>query len=311
MEIIRDLHNLRPRHRGCVATIGNFDGVHLGHQQVLGQLATQAGIYGVPTLVVTFEPHPQEYFFPQQAPPRLTGFREKIEMLRRYSVDRVLCLRFNAQTAQLTAEHFIKHILVAGLGVRYLVIGDDFRFGYKQGGDFAMLQRAGVAFGFPVVTLHTFRIDNHRVSSTRVREVLSYGDLDTAEKLLGRAYRMAGRVIHGNKLGRVIGFPTANLFFHGRNLPISGVYAVEVFGILGEPLPGIANVGRRPTIGGNYPLLEIHLFDFNRDIYGKHLEVDFLNKIRNEQTFSSIDALKQQIYYDIEQAKKFFTERNL
>lgn len=309
MELIRGLHNLRPWHRNCVATIGNFDGVHLGHQQVLGQLATQSGVYGVPTLVITFEPHPQEYFSPGFAPPRLTRFREKVEILRRYSVDRLLCLHFDRQTAQMTAEEFIDRILVSGLGIRYLVIGDDFRFGRERRGNFYMLQRAGEVFGFPVVNLHTFRIDQVRVSSTHVRETLRQGDLNMVEKLLGRPYRMAGRVAHGNKRGRTIGFPTANLFLHRRVTPLSGVYAVEMFGISGEPRPGVANVGLRPTVGGTQALLEVHLFDFTSDIYGCHVEVDFLHKLRDEQRFPSFDTLRAQILKDVEEAKTFFAER--
>lgn len=310
MELIRGLYNLHLGQRGCVASIGNFDGVHLGHQQVLGQLATQAALYQVPIVVITFEPHPQEYFTPEQAPPRLTRFREKFEILRRYSVDRVLCLSFNSRLAHLTAEEFIQQILVTGLGVRYLVIGDDFRFGYQRRGDFNLLQRAGAAFGFPVVTLHTFRIDQERVSSTRVREMLQRGDLSSAEKLLGRPYRMAGRVVHGQQQGRIIGFPTANLFLHRHAAPLSGVFAVEMFGIPGEPHPGIANLGVRPTVGGMHPLLEIHLFDFNKDIYGQHVEVDFLDKIRPEQRFSSLADLRVQIIRDIDAVQTFFLERN-
>lgn len=310
MEVIRGLHNLRPEQRGCVATIGNFDGVHLGHQQVLGQLANQAALYRVASVVVTFEPHPQEYFSPQQTPPRLTRFREKIEIFRRYSVDRVLCLPFNFRFAQLTAEDFIEQILVRGLGVRYLVIGDDFRFGQKRRGDFNLLHKAGAAYGFPVVTLHTFQIDHERVSSTRVREMLQRGDLSTAEKLLGRPYRMAGRVAYGQQQGRVIGFPTANLFLHRRSTPLAGVFAVEMFGIIGEPHLGIANLGVRPTVGGTQALLEIHLLNFQENIYGQHVEVDFLAKIRAERRFSSLAELRTQIFRDIETAQDFFNERS-
>ncbi|CAK0739808.1 bifunctional riboflavin kinase/FMN adenylyltransferase [Gammaproteobacteria bacterium] len=309
MELIRSIHNLRPWHRGCVATIGNFDGVHLGHQQVLGQLAVQSGSYGVPTLVVTFEPHPQEYFAPDRAPPRLTRFREKVEILRRYSVDRLLCLQFDTRMAGMAPKDFIEQVLVKGLGVRYLVIGDDFRFGHERRGDFAMLKEAGESYGFPVVNLHTFRIDHERVSSTRVREALTLGDLDSAEKLLGRPYRMAGRVAHGDKRGRLIGFPTANLFLHRHATPLSGVYAVEMFGIPGEPRPGVANIGMRPTVGGTQALLEVHLFDFCGDLYGRHVEIDFLRKLRDERRFSSFEELRTQILIDAEEAKAFFVER--
>ncbi|CAK0745001.1 bifunctional riboflavin kinase/FMN adenylyltransferase [Gammaproteobacteria bacterium] len=309
MELIRGIHNLRPKHRDCVATIGNFDGVHLGHQQVLGQLATHSRSYGVPLTVVTFEPHPQEYFAPDRAPPRLTRFREKVEILSRYSVDRLLCLHFDKKMAKMAPEEFIKQVLVVGLGVRYLVIGDDFRFGSKRRGDFAMLQNMGGAYGFPVVNLHTFCVDHTRVSSTRVREALTRGDLDSAEKLLGRPYRMVGKVAHGYKRGRLIGFPTANLFLHRHATPLSGVYAVEMFNIPGEPRPGVANVGMRPTVDGSQALLEVHLFDFNGDLYGRHVEVDFLRKLREERRFASFDELRAQIIRDSEEARVFFAER--
>jgi len=309
MELIRGIHNLRPRHHSCVATIGNFDGVHLGHQQVLGQLATQSRSHGVPLLVVTFEPHPQEYFAPDRAPPRLTRFREKVEVLGRYSVDRLLCLHFDANMANMIPEDFIEQVLVMGLGVRYLVIGDDFRFGSERRGDFTMLQNAGATHGFPVVNLHTFCVDQSRVSSTRVREALLRGNLEHAKKLLGRPYRMVGRVAHGNKRGRLIGFPTANLFLHRQTIPLSGVYAVEMFGILGEPWPGVANVGVRPTVGGTQVLLEVHLFDFSGDLYGRYVEVDFLRKIRDERRFSSFEELRSQIVKDSEEARSFFVER--
>jgi len=309
MELIRGLHNLRPKHRGCVATIGNFDGVHLGHQAVLGQLAEQAEAHCLPTQVITFEPQPQEYFAPKQVPARLTRLREKLLALRRYSVDRVLCIPFDQRLASMSAEQFIEQILIEGLGLRYLVVGDDFRFGQGRQGDFEMLKRAGERHGFPVVSMHTFGIDSERVSSTRVREALGVGDLATAEKLLGRPYRMCGRVAHGDKRGRTIGFPTANLHLHRKASPIDGVFAVEVFGIEGEPVHGVANVGSRPTVDGTRSLLEIHLFDFAQDIYGQYLRVDFLHRIRPEQRFESFDLLRQQIDIDVEHARRFFAQR--
>ena len=306
MELIRGLHNLRPRHRGCVATIGNFDGVHLGHQAVLGQLSEKAAELCLPTAVMTFEPQPQEYFDPAHIPPRLTRFREKLQALRRYSVDRVLCLRFEPALAALTAEQFIRRILVDGLGIRYLVVGDDFRFGRGRKGDFALLQAAGAEHGFHVAHMHTFCIDEARVSSTRVRAALRDGALDEAEKLLGRPYRMCGRVAHGDKRGRSIGFPTANIFLHRKATPVQGVYAVEMFGLNDEPVQGVANVGNRPTVDGTRSLLEVHLFDFDQDIYGRHVHVDFLRKIRDERRFESFEALKAQIQHDAASARAFF-----
>lgn len=306
MELIRGLHNLRPRHHGCVATIGNFDGVHLGHQAVLGQLAEKAEQMSLPSLVITFEPQPQEYFAPDHAKPRLTRLREKLMALRRYAVDRVLCLQFNDALASMPAQAFIDQILLQGLGVRYLVVGDDFRFGRERSGDFAMLQQAGREHGFQVVNMHTFDIEGQRVSSTRIREALARGDLQMAEKLLGRPYRMSGRVAHGDKRGRTIGFPTANIHLHRKATPVEGVYAVEMFGIEGEPVTGVANVGTRPTVDGTRSLLEVHLFDFSQNIYGRHVHVNFVHKIRDERRFDSFEALKQQILRDAEDAKDFF-----
>jgi riboflavin kinase/FMN adenylyltransferase len=306
MELIRGFHNLRPPHRGCVATIGNFDGVHLGHQAVLGQVAEKALDLKLPATVVTFEPHPQEYFSPHQAPPRLTRFREKIQALRRYAVDRVVVLRFDQHLASMAAEDFVQALLIEGLAVRYLVIGDDFRFGRRRQGDFAMLQAAGGQHGFQVVNMHTFYIDGERVSSTRLREALGRGDLATAEKLLGRPYRMCGRVAHGDKRGRSIGFPTANIYVHRRKTPLSGVFAVEVYGLEAEPIPGVANLGTRPTVDGTRTLLEVHLFDFNQDIYGRHVHVNFLHKLRDEQRFASFASLKCQIERDASEARAFF-----
>ncbi len=309
MELIRGLHNLSARHHGCVATIGNYDGVHLGHQAVLGHLAEKGAQLGLPTVVITFEPQPQEYFAPQQAVPRLTRLREKLLALQRFSVDRVLCLPFNRELAAMAADAFIERILMRGLGVRYLVVGDDFRFGRERRGDFAMLQAAGARYGFEVVHLHTFMLGGARVSSTRIREALAHGDMARAEQLLGRPYRMCGRVAHGDKRGRTIGFPTANIHLHRKVSPISGVFAVELFGVAGEPFHGVANVGIRPTVEGLRPLLEVHLFDFAGDLYGRHVHVDFLHKLREERRFDSFEALKQQILIDAQHARDYFSRQ--
>ena len=306
MELIRGLHNIKPRHRGCAATIGNFDGVHLGHQAVLGQLAQKASELGLPTTVIVFEPQPQEFFSPQAAVPRLTRLREKLQALRRFGVERVLCLRFNEALASMSPREFIRRILVEGLDVRYLVVGDDFRFGRGRKGDFALLQQAGWEHGFPVVPMLTFNIDDARVSSTRVRAALAAGDLAGAEKLLGRPYRMSGRVAHGDKLGRTLGIPTANVYLHRQATPVKGVYVVEVFGLDQEPLRGVANVGTRPTVNGTRCLLEVHLFDFDREIYGRYMHVNFLHKLRDEKRFDTLDELKQFMYLDVAHARDFF-----
>lgn len=309
MELIRGLHNLRPWHRGCVATIGNFDGVHLGHQAVLGQLADKAAGLGLPALVITFEPHPQEFFAGPGAPARLTRWREKVLMLRRFAVDRVLCLGFNHAFSALTAETFVYDILVRRLGIRCLIVGDDFRFGHGRHGDLTMLKAAGQAFGFQVVNMHTFDVDGQRVSSTRIRQALNQGDLATADKLLGRPYRMSGRVVHGDQRGRLIGFPTANIYLHRKVSPLLGVYAVHVFGLDREPHNAVANIGVRPTVDGRKCLMEVHLLDFNEEIYGRHVQVAFLKKLRDERRFESVDALQQQIRKDVESAQTYFDGR--
>lgn len=311
MHVIRGLHNLTPAQRCCAATIGNFDGVHLGHQAVLGQLAERAGELRLPTTVIVFEPQPQEYFAPEQAPPRLSRLREKLTALRRFSVDRVLVIRFDRDFAALSAEQFVQRVLVDGLGVRYLVVGDDFRFGKDRVGDFDFLARAGQREGFQVAHMHSFSLRGVRVSSTAIRNALRDGDLDLAGQMLGRSYRMQGRIAHGDKRGRTIGFPTANLFLHRHSTPVQGVFAVELYGLEREPLYGVANVGTRPTVDGTRSLLEVHLFDFAGDIYGRHVAVDFVHKIRAEKKFASFDELKLQIERDVEAARECFRQRNL
>lgn len=306
MELIRGLHNLRARHRGCVATIGNFDGVHLGHQAVLGQLASMSAELSLPATVIIFEPQPQEFFARGQTAARLTRFREKIQALRRYSVQRVLCLRFDERLAHTPPQEFIQRLLVEGLAVRHLVVGDDFRFGYRRQGDFSLLQQAGVQHGFQVVAMHTYSVDGVRVSSTRVREALAQGDLKAAQKWLGRPYRMSGRVARGDRRGRALGFPTANIHVHRAVSAVAGVFAVELYGLEREPLAGVANVGTRPSVDGTRCLLEVHVLDFDQDIYGRHVQVEFLRKLRDEQRFASLDELKNAIARDCEQAHAFF-----
>ncbi len=306
MELIRGIHNIKPQHRGCVATIGNFDGIHLGHQAVIGQVAEKAQELALPALLMFFEPQPQEFFAPQAVPARLTRLREKLLTLRRFAVDRVLMIQFNRAFAALSADDFIRQILVDKLGVRYLVVGDDFRFGRGRSGDFAQLCAAGRHYGFTVSNMHSFLVGERRVSSTLVREALQQGDLARAEVLLGRPYRMAGRVRHGDKRGRTIGFPTANLYLHRRATPLNGVFAVEMFGVPGEPVAGVANVGNRPTVDGSRTQLEVHLFDFDADIYGRYVQVSFLHKLRDERRFASFAELQAQITRDAAAAREFF-----
>ncbi|MCP5159616.1 MAG: bifunctional riboflavin kinase/FAD synthetase [Gammaproteobacteria bacterium] len=312
MEFIRGQHNLRPRHHGCVATIGNFDGVHLGHQAILAQLTEPAGRLHLPRLVLTFEPQPQEFFADPAAPPaRLMRLREKLLALDELGIERVLCLEFDQRLAATPAQIFIEDLLVQRLGVRYLVIGDDFRFGHRRAGDFAMLVAAGQQHGFEVVDNHSYLIDNERVSSTRIRQALGRGDLELAMRLLGRPYDICGRVAHGDQRGRTLGFPTANIHLYRRATPISGVYAVSISGSELKPWPGVANVGRRPTVQGVREQLEVHLLDFQGDLYGKHVKIDFLHYLRPERHFASLDALREQIQQDEQVARDWFAARGI
>ena len=306
MELICGLHNLRPEHRGCAVTIGNFDGVHRGHQAVLAHLAGRARGLGVPALAMLFEPQPAEYFQPTAAPARLMRLREKIERLSTQPVDRALCLRFNAALAQLEPEAFIKEVLVHALQAKYVVVGDDFRFGRARRGDMAMLRAAGARHGFEVASMPTFEIDGERVSSTRVRQTLAQDDFTDAAILLGHAYRMSGRVVRGDQIGRRIGIPTANIKLHRRRIPLAGIFVVEVEGLAPAPLPAVASIGTRPTVGGIKPLLEVHVLDFERDIYGACLSVIFRQKLRDEQRFDSVAEMAEQIHTDIAAARAYF-----
>ena len=308
MRLIRGLHNLHHSQLGSALTIGNFDGLHRGHLAVLRHLQQRAAERRLATTVMTFEPTAQEDFSPQTAPARLQRLRDKLAMLQELEVNQVHCLRFNRELAELSADTFVRQILVEGLDVRYLVVGDDFRFGKDRSGDFAFLQQAGQRYGFEVVSTRTFLEGEDRVSSTRIRQVLAEGDLAMAEQLLGRPYRICGRVSPGQQRGRTIGFHTANVRLHRVVSPLKGVFAVRVYGLGAEALNGVANVGTRPTVDGSYCVLEIHLFDFDSDIYGRYLDVEFCRKLREEKKFESFEALKQQIEFDVEQARTFFSE---
>ncbi|AMO70380.1 riboflavin biosynthesis protein RibF [gamma proteobacterium BDW918] len=307
MELIRGFKHFRPEHRGCVATIGAFDGVHLGHQAVLRQLIAKGKEMGLPSTVVLFEPLPREFFSPNDAPARLMSFREKFDALRELGIDRVLRIRFTPDFRDLTASEFIHTLFVAGLGVKYIVVGDDLRFGRNRSGDFGLLRKFGNVNGFEVVDTSTLQFAGERVSSTRIREVLADADFALAERLLGRRYSISGRVIVGQQLGRTIGTPTANVELHRLRSPLSGVFAVEVYGAAEGMCPGVANVGVRPTIGDlSKAILEVHLLDFNQNIYGRKIRVVFRKKLREEAKFDGLDALQAQISNDVEQARSFF-----
>lgn len=305
MEVIVGLHNIKPRHEGCVLTMGSFDGVHRGHRMLLERLVEKSRELGAPSMLLTFEPTPREYFRGGVVPARLTRFREKITLLGTTELDRVLCLPFNEGTANTPAEWVIDELLAKLLGVRYLIVGDDFRFGKGARGDYAMLQDAGDRCGYGVSQMGTLTVDDERVSSTRVREALWHGDLRHAEQLLGHDYFMMGRVVYGRQLGRQLGVPTANIRLQRYRTPVEGVFAVTVKGLEREYL-GIANVGIRPTVDGKEPLLEVHIFDFAGDIYGELLTVEFKHKIRDEQAFDSLDTLKAQIARDIVRTREWF-----
>ena len=316
--LIRGLHNLRAQHRGCVATIGSFDGVHRGHRAILDQLLTQAKALNLPSVVMVFEPQPYEFFSGEKAPARLMRLRDKIRVLSACGVDRVFCLQFNQRLRQLSANDFIKQVLVDGLGIKSLVVGDDFRFGCDRTGDFSLLEKAGQEYGFSVYDTCTVQDGGERISSTRIRLALEAENFAEAERLLGHPYTMQGRVVYGQQLGRTIGVPTANVRLRRYRSPLNGVFAVRLR-LLGTKtaganetekdtwLRGVANVGVRPTVGGETrPILEVHLLDFDSHVYGREVEVRFYKKLRDEQKFPSFDALKEQIYHDITQSREFF-----
>lgn len=304
---IRGLHNLRPWHSGCVATIGSFDGVHLGHQAILRQLKQAADAHQLPSTVIVFEPQPHEFFSGEKAPARLMRLREKIQALFAAGVDRVLCVRFTESLRSLSADEFIEQVLVRGLGIKHLVIGDDFRFGCDRKGDFQLLQQAGSNYGFSVSDTCTLLLHGERVSSTRIRYLLELGDFAQAEELLGRPYSISGRVGYGQQLGRKLGVPTANIHLWRYRSPLHGVFAVTAIMKGQEIYQGVANVGVRPTVSGDQkPLLEVHLFDFADVIYGSIIEVVFHHKLRDEKKFASLDDLKTQLQSDINQTKTFF-----
>ena len=283
-----------------VLTIGNFDGVHHGHRALLSRLTAKAREVSLPATVLSFEPHPRELFAPDQAPARLSSLREKLNLLESCGVDRVYMCRFNRQLANLSADDFIEQILIRGLSTRHLLIGDDFRFGKGRSGDFTALGKAGAKYGFSVEAMHTIDLHGERVSSSAVRDALADGDIEHANRLLGWSYGIAGRVVHGDKIGRTLGFPTANIAIKRKRLPLTGVFAVTVSGLGDKPLPGAASLGVRPTLAdGLKPVLEVHLLDFDRDIYGAHVTVNFLHKLRDEEKYDSLDALTAQIARDV------------
>jgi len=309
MKLIRGLSHLEPFDQGCVLTIGNFDGLHLGHAAVIKKLAERGQELGLPVVVMVFEPQPLEYFLGENAPSRLMRLREKVIEFSKLPVDNLLIVSFNRSFANGDAEQFIEDILVQKLNVKHLVIGDDFHFGKARRGNFALLKEKGKDYGFNVEDTRSYYSEGQRVSSTLIRDALGIGNLSQAKQLLGRSYSICGRIAHGDKRGRTLGYPTANIKMFRKNTPINGVFAVTMTGLEGREYQGVANVGTRPTFdGGSKVLLETHLFDFNKEIYGCYVEVHFKQKIRDEMLFLSFEQLQAQIVKDVLSAKKIFSE---
>ena len=308
MELVRGLYNISQRHRGCVLTVGNYDGVHLGHQQMIGALKARAAQLRSAATVLVFEPSSKEFIDPDGAPPRLTRWREKFLALAALGVDRLVTLRFDECMRAMTPRCFVDELIVGKLGTRHMVVGDDFRYGSNAGGTIDSLRAAGQAHGFGVEQMAPFVVDGARVSSTAVRERLELADFAGAARLLGRPYRMLGRVVEGRRLGRTLGFPTANLRLMRRKPPLWGILAVWVHGIDSRPLPGVASLGTRPTINGIEPLLEAHVFDFSGDLYGRQLEIEFVAKLRDEVKFDSLEAMTVQMQIDAARARDLLSK---
>jgi riboflavin kinase / FMN adenylyltransferase len=303
MELIRGLPNIRERQRGCVVTIGTYDGIHLGHQALLDRLKEHAASLSTPTVLLTFEPMPREYLSADAPPARLTSLRERFRVLEGMSLDSLLVLRFDESLRNLSGEAFAG-LLARDLAARAVVVGHDFRFGCNGEATAPMLAEAGRRLGFAVDVVPPVMLNGERVSSSGVRDALGRGDFEAAKRRLGRPYTMRGRVVSGQRLGRDLGFPTANLRVERRRAPLKGIFAVRVHGIGVAPLAGVASLGTRPTVGGVHTLLEVHLFDFAADLYGREIEVEFVAKLREEEHFPTLEALVEQIHRDAAQARR-------
>jgi riboflavin kinase / FMN adenylyltransferase len=304
MDFVRGLHNLRARHRGCVLTVGAFDGVHQGHQEMIRVLRERASEYQAPATLLSFEPTPREFFATSAPPPRLTRFRERFEALCIYGVERFVCLRFDGRMREMSAPQFVDEVLVNGLGVRHVVVGHDFRFARHHAGTVSTLRELGEQRGFGVTEVPPFELEGERVSSSLVRTALQAGDMQRAAHLLGRSYRISGKVVDGAKLGRQLGFPTANLRLHRRATPVAGIFAVRVSGGGLQDAAAVASLGTRPTVNGKELLLEAHVFDFDGDLYRRHLHVDFIARLRDELKFPDVAALTRQMHEDAAQARR-------
>ncbi len=306
MEFIRGQHNIVDRHRGCVASVGNYDGIHPGHRQVIQSLVEKSRAYGLPSVIVSFEPHPLEFFVGDKAPPRLMSVREKITVLRDLNVDRMCCLRFNHQLANTEAEDFVQELLIKKLGVRCILVGDDFRFGRNRRGDFDMLRSIGISHGMHVEKTESFLVEGLRVSSSSIRAFLSAGDLPKANRLLGRPYSISGKIVRGDGNAANWGFATANIRTRIRKPALQGVFVAQAQLHDHRLWPAVSSFGIRPTIGGTTPVLEAHLLDFEGDLYGQQIQLQFLCKLRAEITFASVEAMCAQIQLDIAAARQYF-----
>lgn len=314
MQLIRGLHNVRACHQGCAVTIGNFDGCHLGHQALLKELKAKAREYGVASLVVTFEPHPREFLQPKTSPPRLTSLREKVDRLAAQGVEAVLIVRFDKAFSKMSAEQFVEEILVKTLRVRFLLVGSNFRFGFKRQGDTLLLKKLSLSHNFEVAEASTYDLDGTRVSSTWVRKMIGEGQCERAKELLGDWYSLYGRVIKGRQLGRQLGFPTINIPLKRLKPPLQGIFVVRVYGVdpssPGCAVNGVASIGTNPTVGGKDYLLEVFLLPMDQgpsfqNLYGRILRVEFIHYLREERRLESLEALKQQIEEDVCAAKRF------
>lgn len=302
-ELFRDLDGGPLCPNGSVACIGAFDGLHIGHRALVGHAVARARALGVPAVALSFEPLPREFFAGGASPPRLQLPRMKLAELRRLGIDRVGLLRFNDSLAALSPEDFVQRLLIARLQARGVWVGPDFRFGRARTGNFALLQRMGAEFGFAVETIAPVELDGAPVSSTRIRAALQGGDFVNAARLLGKPYSIAGRVVHGKQLGRTLGYPTANLRFANKTPALRGIYATWVHGMAAQPWPSVSSFGTRPTVDGKEPLLEAHLFDFDGDLYGKLIEIEFVARLRDEEKFPDLPTLVVQMDRDAAQAR--------
>ncbi|WMY97240.1 MAG: bifunctional riboflavin kinase/FAD synthetase [Arsenophonus sp.] len=306
MKLVRGIKNILLKNNRCVLTIGNFDSVHRGHQKILNILKKISKTFQLPTIVMIFEPQPLEYFMGISAPSRITSLRDKIKYISKYKIDYLLCVKFDHDFSLLTAEQFVLKFLVKKLKIKFLAVGDDFRFGKNREGDLKYLNKIKNQYDFKIINIRTLYNFGSRVSSTSIRNALLNANFKLAEHLMGHSYRLSGRVIHGRQIGSLIGFPTANIDYRALVLPLKGVYIVEVYGLSNKPLEAVANIGTCPTFNGINKKVEVYIIDKNINIYGRCIEIIFRKKLRNEKKFNSLEKLKNQIYCDIISARNFF-----